>query len=356
MKYRLTTTTPLLVGDGQKLAPIEYMIWKDQINVLDQYRIFRLLAKGPRLEGYLSQLRRAEKLDFASWGGFAQNYASRRIPFEHASSSPIWQQTQPEHLFIPLFCSGVHGKYLPASALKGSLRTAVAFTRWNEGVIREMAARAEERGPRRPGEAAEAMTLGSIHNDPLRAVSAGDSDAVPASAFKVYLVRVASMSERGGRVESNWKPTPVFAEMAAPGTVFTGAWRSTSRGSQRSAHERFFQAANEHAAKLLELHQQYAEQASLGHVVASLAAVRDRLEQLRARRDGCMLNLGWAGGFLSKAAFLDTANEDYRKLLRRLPFYERAIRSGLPFPKTRRVVFEGGQPSTLAGWASLEIG
>lgn len=67
MKYRLTCLTPTLVGDGQKLAPIDYMVWKDHVNVLDQHRIFRLLAKGPRLEGYLSQLKKAEKLDFASW-------------------------------------------------------------------------------------------------------------------------------------------------------------------------------------------------------------------------------------------------------------------------------------------------
>ena len=64
MKYRLTCLTPLLVGDGSKLSPIDYMVWKDQVNVLDQARIFRLLAKGPRLENYLKQLSKAEKLDF----------------------------------------------------------------------------------------------------------------------------------------------------------------------------------------------------------------------------------------------------------------------------------------------------
>ena len=66
MKYRLKALTPLLVGDGRRLSPMDYMVWKDQVNVLDQHRIFRLLAKGPRLEGYLSQLRKAERLDFAS--------------------------------------------------------------------------------------------------------------------------------------------------------------------------------------------------------------------------------------------------------------------------------------------------
>ena len=71
MRYRLTVLTPTLVGDGRSLSPIDYMVWKDHVNVLDQWRIFRLLAKGPRLEAYLEQLKKSEKLDFASWGGFA---------------------------------------------------------------------------------------------------------------------------------------------------------------------------------------------------------------------------------------------------------------------------------------------
>ena len=129
MRYTLTCVTPLLVGDGQKLSPIDYMVWKDQVNVLDQRRIFKLLSKGPRLENYLQQIKRAEKLDFQSWGGFAQNYAGRRIPFEHSSSSEIWQQAPAEFLHIPTFCSGPSGPYLPGSALKGALRTALTHVR-----------------------------------------------------------------------------------------------------------------------------------------------------------------------------------------------------------------------------------
>ena len=68
MKYRLTALTPMLVGDGQKLSPIDYMVWKDQVNVLDQRRIFRLLAKGPRLESYLTQLQESRKARFRVLG------------------------------------------------------------------------------------------------------------------------------------------------------------------------------------------------------------------------------------------------------------------------------------------------
>src|SRR3954451_3226274 len=114
MRYKVTALTPLLVGDGRELSPIDYMVWKDQVNVLDQNRIFKLLARGPRLEGYLAQLRRATKLDFASWGGFAQNFSQRRIPFEHSDSTAIWNGTPSEALFIPTFASGYRGAYLPA--------------------------------------------------------------------------------------------------------------------------------------------------------------------------------------------------------------------------------------------------
>ncbi|MGA8890600.1 MAG: type III-A CRISPR-associated RAMP protein Csm5, partial [Anaeromyxobacteraceae bacterium] len=127
--YRLTCLTPTLVGDGQKLAPVDYMVWRDQLNVLDQNRIFRLLARGPRLDNYLAQIRRAERLDFATWGGFAQNFAGRRIAFEDPSLMAIWERARGEHLFIPTFSSSSSGFFLPGSALKGALRTGIVIDR-----------------------------------------------------------------------------------------------------------------------------------------------------------------------------------------------------------------------------------
>ena len=100
MNYRVTVLTPTLVGNGDKLSPIDYMVWRDQVNVLDQPRIFRLLSNGPRLEGYLAQLHKATKLDFASWGGFAQNYADRRIPFEDTAYAPYWERAVPVPLEV----------------------------------------------------------------------------------------------------------------------------------------------------------------------------------------------------------------------------------------------------------------
>ena len=167
MRYRLKCLTPLLVGDGRKLSPIDYMVWKDHVNVLDQWRIFRLLAKGPRLEGYLSQLKTAEKLDFASWGGFAQNFAGRRIPFENAAYSTYWNRAAGESLHIPTFATGAAGPYLPATAIKGALRTGMVFAHWRDGMLQDALARVKgERVPRRPAEIVEEQALGPAGLEP----------------------------------------------------------------------------------------------------------------------------------------------------------------------------------------------
>ena len=46
MRYRLTCLIPTLVGDGRKLSPIDYMVWKDHVNVLDQWREVTHIAAG----------------------------------------------------------------------------------------------------------------------------------------------------------------------------------------------------------------------------------------------------------------------------------------------------------------------
>ena len=68
-----------------------------------------------------------------------------------------------------------------------------------------------------------------------------------------------------------------------------------------------------------------------------------------------MLELGWGGGYLSKAAFVDTKDERLRKVLKQISYYARAVQSGLPFPKTRKIVFLGNQPAALPGFVHLEV-
>ncbi len=374
MKYRVTCLTPTLAGDGRKLAPIDYMVWRDQVNVLDQNRIFRLLAKGPRLEGYLSQLKKADKLDFASWGGFAQNYSERRISFEHASATGYWQKTKGLDLFIPTFAAGPAGAYLPATSIKGALRTGALHGKATQEMLKEAASRVagDGRSIRHATQALEDQALGADGGDAMRLVSAGDSQPVAPDVFKIYLLRTATLEARGaGKYEIAWKTsprgaarraedsTPIFAEMAAPGTSFEGPWRENefprARRRERLDRAELFRLVNAYAADLIGLHRQYAEWTGLTQLHAAMDELERTLNQAREGGAKCLLPLGWGAGFFSKTAFSNTQDQAYRDILRQLPFYARAIQSGLPFPKTRKIVFLNNQPAAIPGFVHLEV-
>ena len=380
MRYRLTCLTPLLVGDGRKLSPIDYMVWKDHVNVLDQWRIFRLLAKGPRLEGYLSQLKRADKLDFASWGGFAQNFAGRRIPFENAAYSAYWTRASGDSLHIPTFACGASGPYLPGTAIKGALRTGMVFANWRDGMLQDVAARVKgDRVPRRPAESVEELAVGSAGSSRMRFVSAGDSATMEASQFKIYLLRTSTLQPRGGAFALGWKQsprgtvdgahpeesTPSFAEMAGPGTGLEGDWsekdfflqpevRRAVRWPDGFGRARIFESVNVYAAGLLMLQRQYASWVGMGLLDKSLDELEQRLAQAR-EKGACLLSLGWGGGLTAKSAWLDATNPDYRQILSQYAIYNRALSTNLPFPKTRRIVFLNNRPATLPGWVELSI-
>ncbi|HWC95795.1 MAG TPA: type III-A CRISPR-associated RAMP protein Csm5 [Candidatus Sulfopaludibacter sp.] len=380
MRYRLTCLTPLLVGDGRKLSPIDYMVWKDHVNVLDQWRIFRLLSKGPRLEGYLTQLKTAEKLDFASWGGFAQNFAGRRIPFENAAYSNYWNRAAGESLHIPTFAAGASGPYLPATSIKGAMRTGMVFANWRDGMLQDTLTRVKgERLPRRPAEQVEEQALGQGGSNKMKLIGAGDSNPVATSQFKIYLLRTSTLQPKGSNFALGWKQTPrgavdgarpedstpVFAEMAAPGATFEGAWdertfllqpevRRSVRWPESFNRGKIFEAANIYAQGLLSLHRQYASWAGMGLLDRSLDELEQKLAAARAK-GSCVLCLGWGGGLPAKSGWLDTTNADYRQILGAFGFYDRALTTNLPFPKTRRIVFLNNKPATLPGWAELEV-
>lgn len=380
MRYRITCLTPTLAGDGRKLSPIDYMVWKDHVNVLDQWRIFRLLAKGPRLEGYLAQLKKAEKLDFASWGGFAQNFAGRRIPFENAVYANYWNRAMGDSLHIPLFASGPSGAYLPGTVIKGALRTGMVFSNWRDGMLQAVRSRVQgDRPVRNPALMVEEQALGSAGVSRMRLVSAGDSAVVPSSQFKIYLLRTSTLQPRGANFALGWKTaprgavdgarpdesTPWFAEMAAPGASFEGDWeenkfflepevRRAVRWPEQFDRAKIFDAANIYAGGVLMLQRQYASWAGMGLLDQSLAELEKRLEEAKGK-GACLLDIGWGGGITTKSAWLDSSNPDYRQILQQFAMYNRALASNLPFPKTRKVVFLNNRPATLPGWVELAV-
>ncbi len=128
-----------------------------------------------------------------------------------------------------------------------------------------------------------------------------------------------------------------------------------SNAANRPSRAAIFAAVNAASAQQLAIHKHYAQTAGLARLAASLDSLEHQLASLAASPHACMFSIGWGGGFLTKAAFLDTTDAAYRSILKQSEFYARAIQSGLPFPKTRRVVFQDGEPATLPGWVIVDL-
>ncbi len=201
---------------------------------------------------------------------------------------------------------------------------------------------------------------------------------VETSTFRIYLLRTSTLTSRAdGKYTLAWKQsprgsvpkpedsTPSFAEMADPGTAFEGSWsekaffdnpeiRRSLRWDRTLTRRALFAAANKYAAAQLLLHRQYAAWTGIAALTETIADLEEKLHQAETY-GACLLSIGWGGGFIGKSACPDTTGEDYRKILGAQSFYQRAIQSGLPFPKTRRIVFTGDHPATLPGWVYLEV-
>ena len=208
----------------------------------------------------------------------------------------------------------------------------------------------------------------------MRVFGAADSEPVPVSSFKVYVSRTASLDLRQpDKPQLVWKvagrgsvsaqrvndSTPVFAEMAVPGSEFTGRCEehtflrqpdlARSLGWRGAPDiETILSAANRYAASQLDLHAHYAHATGLAGLQHSVEQLRSKLQEVESAPNACLLCLGWGGGFLSKVGFHDTESEAYRKVLRAIPSISKAIRDKVPFPKTRRLIFMGGKPSVYS--------
>jgi CRISPR-associated protein Csm5 len=255
------------------------------------------------------------------------------------------------------------------------------FARLKEATVRDLAVKSQgERPLRRPGESVEDHLLGAAGSSRTRSFAVADSEPVDHSRFKVYLLRVATLVRRANdQYALGWKQsprgaadgrrpeesTPWFAEMAAPGSTFEGHWEARHYLDQPEirralgwrepiSQQQIFESANQNAAEVLSLHKRYAAQAGLELFTRNLEDLEARLAEARAS-GVCLLSIGWGGGLLGKSAWLDTQNQDYRQILKSLSLYTNALGSGLPFPKTRKIVFLNNQPATLAGWVRLEV-
>jgi len=115
-----------------------------------------------------------------------------------------------------------------------------------------------------------------------------------------------------------------------------------------------FGAANQYASALIEAQKRYAETAGLALVRQGLERLEQRLAEVAGSGEACLLCIGWGAGLLAHVAWLNTDDPAYRGIIEQTKLFRNAYQ-GLPFPKTRRIVFLEDRPAALPGWALFQV-
>lgn len=368
--FEVEVLSPVHIGTGRELGNYDLAVIDGRLWRFDPERVATNLAADPHLlDRYIDEGTAA----LAGWPEEARR-ACARYALPWAGPAP---RAVREHVADPL------GRlYLPGSALKGAIRTALLWA-YHAGLNEEAKARQRAligQEPRREvaGRKWEQRVFGKDPNhDLLRALRVIDSTPLPAAVAHVVEIRIAVQEPNG---DLTWFIRPqqhtsdpdqaivLWAEAIPPGqrlrlvvevdrflteNATEGEAEAPTRPAQalefdrrRRRLERWIPRCNYAAEGRAIAEQQWAE--ALGFEALANFYRRLRAEMARAP-EAAYLQLGWGVGWRGKTAVEPLGPEAVAEARRRYGLGRR----GDPFPKTRRVVFRNGQPWAPLGWVRL---
>ena len=366
-RYTLTCLSPVHVGAGAQLSKFDGVYHDRQWFVID---LDAVLAHPDVDANALAHAMSARNFSWDVWlhqhGLAAAEMALYALPCPQDPEAAAIRDAIKTYLRQP---------YLPGSSVKGALRTAVltqlltnartAGTQTWRNVQQKLGAL--EGNPRRLGQPIERAMLGRDPNhDLMRAVQVGDSQPVAIEHLAVGLVWTYTL--RGGRLVEKREANgdyKSFVEWLLPDTslrldvrldeyLFGDAARKELRfgNAQEQAVRGLARTCNVHAQVLMAVEKAFFS--TCGPTV--LHEFYQELEAtLSALPDGAfLLNVGWGGGWEVKTLgdLLRTAlgQAGFQKLRQQ---YRLGRRPDAPFPKTRRLAYEGGAAQWPMGWVKL---
>ncbi|MFM8444286.1 MAG: type III-A CRISPR-associated RAMP protein Csm5 [Methylococcus sp.] len=370
LRLGLEILTPVQTGTGGNLIQhIDYIDLGGQVFMVDQARTFAALATGDQtLDAVLSGARLDDLVRLAG----ARH--GQILPSLHgAPGVPREFRAQLKDAFLR--------PYLPGTALKGAIRTALfaaALRRLPDTTWQHLLPAKHNKPTPYAKKAAQELSkqvFGANPNqDRLRALHVGDALYQPddlrladirwlnlIGPAKPYQARWRNMATRTS--VHRWQDAPgLYAEMLAPGTLapVTLQWdrfllsdpvvwggRDGLPGILPVNFEALRQVLNDHARHRLEreidFYRTYRQDGPLQQCLRLLAL-------LEREPDAAYLQLAWGSGWRGMTG--DWLAEEERERLRGL-YREMRGRDGMPFPKTRRLAVWNHQPCLPLGWLRL---
>lgn len=251
----------------------------------------------------------------------------------------------------------VHAQpYIPGSTVKGAIRTALAS---RIGVDEQINIEAHQLGRSRElaARGVEQSLFGRTPNyDLLRVLQVADTEPSSSEALELQNVAVWPAGQRGIRIdiEALRPGTTVTTRLKLDEYLLSAAARNLNYGDHVTAVRQWVAICREHG--MSQMRQEAAFFDSRAPSVERFYAELLR-EAVQSTDNSFFVQLGWGVGWDAKtlSRIIKPNRELLANIVQRYGLTSGNYQPGTPFPKTRHVVADRGQPVLPLGWVQIRV-
>lgn len=357
----VTTLTPMHIGDGGELRQdFDYVVNQGYTYRLDEDEILRAR------EAVLNQIHNNQ---YPLPGRLIQgaDYVNNSLFRYKLRGQPRSKRTDAR---IQTFIKDVHDRpYLPGSSIKGAIRTALAWTGWDETNLQFRSTHDLGHSKSWAGQSFEKQLFGKNPNfDLLRALHVSDHFGPSEPGGDLLLVNAQVLSKRSAgspiELEALRGDVALQGTITIDETLFSGMAEQKLHFSNRKHWlDELMPRAQAHSRARIEKMISWFEDADHAKRVK---AFYQQLYNLNLPNNQAFMQIGWGSGWDGKtfwthlqkdAGLFERVISQYQ--LARQPRGAPARNVGDPFPKSKRAVMQmkGGNALAIApfGWALVEM-
>jgi len=363
MKFKVKVLSPLHIGNGSKISPMEYVVDK-QFHRIDMDSFFR--DEQFKMDDFI------ENAKFGSFylGDFYGDVAKKHILYSldvTDFSAKVFEKSRSE---VMEYIKTGGNAYIPGTSIKGGIRTALMWyiLKENENLYSEMERYLYgiiSRDKKPPSKKSvdnqiEKKVFGDDpKNDLLKVFHISDSNAINPENLRIETVNILTTRREG----YGWKNYNTLIEALKIGTTLevdikVDDFFASSKVSEELRFKdkieylkKFGEICNEYARDFIDYELNFFNEYNDGRLNNLIDFYENLYEE-----DGILLHISWGSGWhgMTIGRLIE---EDILHRLRRI--YKLGRRRNAPeyvepFPKTRKIVFEDGKPKYPLGWIKLE--
>lgn len=364
MKYKIEILSPVHIGNGGKISPIEYVV-DDKFNRIDMDELFR--DKDFNINGFI---------DDAKFGSFYLGERYGNIAKKHVMYSLDMSRDATKYLMIKKseiqeFIKTGGNPYIPGSSIKGAIRTAIMwyalkknnelYSELEEYINKIWSGSEKKLNKKWAGSKIEKMVFGNDPNhDLMRALHISDTERMNSHTLRIENVRILSTRKVG----YGYKGFNLIAETLKKGTTAHTTIKIDDFLIKNKEELKFSEMimeylydfeeiCNEYARDLIEYEMHFFKKYDDGRLSRIIDFYNEIYNELE---NGILLRLAWGTGWhgMTIGRLLE---EDVLERLRKIYNLGRRRNSPYfvkPFPKTRKIVFENGMARYPMGWVKFE--